>query len=66
MEEKKELLVIELLISKAEVSNIPPDIPIITTYYIDFPLIIAEDIRKAIIKASNIAPSVNKVLIAIL
>jgi hypothetical protein len=66
MEEKRELLVIELLISKAEVSNIPFNIPIITTHYIDFSLIIAEDVHKAIIEAGNTAPSINKVLIAIL
>ncbi len=66
MEEKRELLVVELLTSKVEVSDIPPNIPIITTHYIDFPLIIAEDIYKAIIEASNTAPSIDEVLIAIL
>jgi hypothetical protein len=66
IEEKRELLVIELLTSKVKASNIPPNIPIITTYYIDFPLIIANNIYKAIIEASNIAPRVDKVLIAIL
>jgi hypothetical protein len=66
IEEKKELLVIELLTSKVEAGNIPPNIPIAITRYIDFLPIIAGDARKAIIKASNIAPRADKVLIAIL
>ena len=66
MEEKRELLVIELLTSKAEASNILPNILIITTYYIDFPPIIANNVYKAIIEASNTALRADKVLIAIL
>jgi hypothetical protein len=66
MEEKRELLVVKLLINKAKVSDIPLDILIIVTRYIDFPLIIVEDVHKVVIKASNMAPSANKVPIAIL
>jgi hypothetical protein len=66
MEKKRELLVTELLISKVKVNNILPDIPIITTRYIDFLPITANNIRKTIIEASNTTLRVNKVLIAIL
>ena len=66
IEEKRELLVIELLTSKVKAGNIPPNIPIAITRYIDFLPIIAEDARKAIIEAGNIAPGIDKVLIAIL
>ncbi len=66
IEEKRELLVAELLTSKAEAGNILPNIPIAATCYIDFPPIIAKDVYKAIIEASNIAPRADKVLIAIL
>ena len=66
MEEKRELLVAELLTSKTEASNILPDISTITTRYIDFLPIIAEDIRKTIIEVSNTAPGIDEVLIAIL
>jgi hypothetical protein len=65
-EEKRELLVAELLTSKAEASNIPPDILTIITRYIDFPPIIAEDVRKAVIEAGNTAPGADEVLTAIL
>jgi hypothetical protein len=66
IKEKRELLVIELLTSKVKAGNIPPNIPIAITRYINFLLITAKDARKAIIKAGNIAPRVDKVLIAIL
>ena len=65
-EEKRELLVTELLTSKVEASDILPDISIITIYYIDFPSITANNIRKAIIEAGNMAPGIDKVLITIL
>ena len=66
IEEKRELLVAELLTSKAEAGNILLDTPIATTRYIDFPSIIAKDVCKAIIEASNIAPRTDEVLTAIL
>ncbi len=66
IKEKRELLVTELLTSKVKVSNILPNILIITTRYIDFSFIIAKDIYKVIIEAGNMAPSINEVLIAIL
>jgi hypothetical protein len=66
MEEKRELLVAKLLTSKAKASDILPDTPTIATRYINFPPIMAEDVRKVVIKAGNMAPSVNKVLTAIL
>jgi DNA relaxase NicK len=66
MEEKRELLVIKLLTSKAKASNIPLDILIITTRYINFLFIIINNICKIIIKAGNTILGVNKVLIIIL
>jgi hypothetical protein len=66
MEKKRELLVAELLTSKVEASNILPDISIITTRYIDFPPITANNIRKAIIEAGNTASGIDKVPTAIL
>ena len=64
--EKRELLVVELLTSKVEASDIPPDILTITTRYIDFLSITANNVRKAVIEAGNTVPGVDKVLIAIL
>jgi hypothetical protein len=66
MEEKRELLVAKLLTSKVKASDIPPDIPTIATRYIDFPPIMAEDVCKAVIEASNTAPSADEVPTAIL
>jgi hypothetical protein len=66
MEEKRELLVVKLLINKVKASDIPLNIPIIATRYIDFPLIMAEDVRKVIIEVNNTALNVNEVLITIL
>jgi hypothetical protein len=66
MEEKRELLVVKLLTSKVEASDIPLNTLTIATRYIDFPLIMAKDVRKVIIKANNTAPSADEVPIAIL
>ena len=66
IEEKRELLVAELLISKAEAGDIPSDILTAAIRYIDFPLITAEDARKAVIKAGNTAPRADEVPTAIL
>jgi hypothetical protein len=66
MEEKRELLVVELLTSKAKASDIPLNIPTIATRCIDFPLIIAEDVRKAIIEANNTALGIDEVPTTIL
>ena len=66
IKEKRELLVIELFISKVKASDILPDIPIIITYYIDFPFIITENIRKTIIETSNTVLGIDEILIIIL
>jgi hypothetical protein len=66
MEEKRELLVAKLLINKAKASDILPDILTIITRYINFPLIIANNVRKVIIKVNNTALKVNEVPITIL
>jgi len=66
IEEKRELLIAELLINKAEVSDIPPDTLITTTRHIDFPFITAEDARKAVIEAGNTALKADEVPTAIL
>jgi len=66
IKEKRELLVIELLTSKVEVGDILLNISIAVTRYIDFPLITAEDIRKAIIKAGNTVPGADEVPTAVL
>ncbi len=61
-----ELLVTELLTSKAEAGDIPLDTPTAAIRQIDFPPITAEDVRKAVIEASNTAPGANEVPTAIL
>ena len=66
IEEKRELLVAELLINKAEAGDIPPDTSIVTTRHIDFPFITAEDARKAVIEAGNTALRADEVPTAIL
>jgi len=66
IEEKRELLVAELLTSKAEAGDIPSDTPTAATRHIDFPLITAEDARKAVIEAGNTAPGADEVPTAIL
>jgi len=66
IKEKRELLVTELFTNKVEVGDIPPDIPITAVYYIDFLLILAEDVCKAIIEVYNTAPGIDKVPIVIL
>ena len=66
IEEKRELLVAELLTSKAEAGDIPPDTLTAATRYIDFSFITAEDARKAVIEAGNTAPGADEVPTAIL
>jgi len=66
IKEKRELLVVELFTSKAEVGDIPLNTSIAVTRYIDFPPITAEDVRKAVIKAGNTVFGVDKVLIIVL
>jgi hypothetical protein len=66
IEEKRELLVAELLINKAEAGDIPPDTLTAATRHIDFPPITAEDARKAVIEAGNTAPRADEVPTAIL
>ena len=66
IEEKRELLVAELLTSKAEAGDIPSDTPTAATRHIDFPLITAEDARKTVIEAGNTAPGADEVPTAIL
>jgi hypothetical protein len=58
--------VAELLTSKAEVGDIPSDIPTAATRHIDFPPITAEDVRKSVIEAGNTAPGADEVPTAIL
>jgi hypothetical protein len=58
--------VAELLTSKAEVGDIPSNIPTAATRYIDFPPITAEDVRKLVIEAGNTAPRADEVPTAIL
>jgi len=66
IKEKRKLLVAELFTSKAEVGDIPFNTSTAVTRHIDFPLIMAEDVRKAVIEAGNTVPGTDKVLIAVL
>jgi len=66
IKEKRELLVAELLTSKAEVGDIPLNTPTAATRHIDFPPITAEDVRKAVIEAGNTVSGTDEVLTAIL
>jgi len=66
IEEKRELLVAELLTNKAEAGDIPLDTPTVAARHIDFPPITAKDVCKAVLKASNTAPDADKVPTAIL
>jgi hypothetical protein len=66
IKEKRELLIVKLLINKVKASDILPDTFTIITRYINFPFIITENVYKVIIKVNNITLNVNEVLTTIL
>ena len=55
MEEKRDILVRNLLTNTAEAGDIPFDSPTMATRKINFPPITVTDICKAILKAGNTA-----------
>ena len=66
LEEKRNLLVSELLTNSAEAGDISDTCPTAATRSIDFPLIMSKDIYKLILKAGNITLKVNEILTIIL
>jgi hypothetical protein len=66
IEEKRELLVVELLTSKVETGDIPLDISIVATCRIDFLSITNKDVCKSVVEAGNTASRVDEVPTAIL
>lgn len=61
VEEKRALLVKELLTNSAVAGDIPFNSPATAVRAIDFPKITAQDIRKAILKAGNTAPGADEI-----
>ena len=59
--EKRDLLVKELLTNSAEAGDILFDVPMVASRNISFPEITAQDIREAILKAGNTAPGLNEI-----
>src|SRR5438045_6567719 len=66
MEEKRDILVWNLLTNTAEAGDIPFDSPTMATHKINFPPIMVADICKVILKAGNTAPGLDKIPTAIL
>jgi|SRR5271163_203051 len=66
LEEKRNLLVSELLINIAEAGDISSTFPMAATHSIDFPPIIPKDIYKSVLEARNIALKADEIPIAIL
>src|SRR5436309_6644418 len=66
IEEKRNILVWNLLTNIAEASDIPFDSPTTATHKIDFPPITVIDICKAILEAGNTAPSQDEIPTAVL
>ena len=61
IEEKRDLLVRELLTNNAEAGDIPFDSPSTAVRNIQFPPVTAQDIRKSILGAGNTAPGMDEI-----
>ncbi|RAL58046.1 hypothetical protein DID88_009541 [Monilinia fructigena] len=61
IEEKRKVLVKNLLTNAAEVDDIPFDVPTIPGQYIPFPRIVMSDLEQAILKAGNTAPGADEI-----
>lgn len=61
IEEKRALLVKELLANTADVEDIPFDAPTVAPKSIPFPDITAQDVRKAVLNAGNTAPGLDEI-----
>ncbi|RAL58910.1 hypothetical protein DID88_009330 [Monilinia fructigena] len=61
IEEKRKVLVKNLLTNAAEVDDIPFDVPTIPGQYIPFPRIDMSDLEQAILKAGNTAPGADEI-----
>jgi ribonuclease HI len=66
IEEKRDLLVRELLTNVAEAGDIPSTAPSVAARNIDFPPITLEDVRKSVLGAGNTAPGADEVPTAVL
>jgi len=60
-EEKRALLVKELLTNSAEAGDIPFNSPVTAIRAVEFPEIIVQDVRKAVLKAGNTAPGADEI-----
>ncbi|EDN95520.1 hypothetical protein SS1G_11398 [Sclerotinia sclerotiorum 1980 UF-70] len=61
IEEKRKVLVKNLLTNAAEVDDIPFDIPTIPGQHISFPRIVMSDLEQAILKTGNTVPGANEI-----